>query len=153
MKRRGFLLILSLLLTVLIAIIALGLLSLRRSGYATSMAGVEAAQARCLAIAGMEDIRVKLAKDPFYPTGVGDEQVVFSYTEAVTSLDDPGRRLGTYRVTVDRSHRDPEKVLRIESRGFVGGLRAEGAMFTIYGELDLSDFSFKVWREGTFPQL
>ena len=35
MKRRGFLLILSLLLTVLIAIIALGLLSLRRSGYAT----------------------------------------------------------------------------------------------------------------------
>lgn len=150
--RRGFLLVLSLMVTILIAVIALSLLGVRRGSYASSRAVAEAAQARALAVAGLEDLRVKLAKDPFFPTGIGDEQVIFSYTETVTALS--GAKVGSYQVTVNRAHREPpNKVLRVESVGMVGDFHAEAPRFTIYAELDLRDFSFKVWQEGAASSL
>jgi hypothetical protein len=115
---------------------------------------VEVAQARALAVSGLEDLRVKLAKDPFFPTGIGDEQVIFTYTETVTTLSSPPTKVGSFQVTVDRSHRDlPDKVLRLESVGIVGGYHAEAPRFAIYAELDLRDFSFKVWQEGAASSL
>ncbi len=153
-RRRGFLLVLSLMVTILIAVIALSLLGVRRGSYASSRAVAEAAQARALAVAGLEDLRVKLAKDPFFPTGIGDEQVVFSYTETVSTLASPPVKVGSYQVTVNRAHRDaPQKVLRVESVGVVGDFHAEAPRFTIYAELDLRDFSFKVWQEGAASSL
>lgn len=153
MRRRGFLLVLSLMVTILIAVIALSLLSVRRGSYANSRAVVEAAQARALAVSGLEDLRVKLAKDPFFPTGIGDEQVIFTYTETVRSLASSAK-IGSYQVTMDRSHRDPpQQVLRLESTGMVGDFHAEAPRFTIYAELDLRDFSFKVWQEGAASSL
>lgn len=150
-RRRGFLLILALFLTILIAVISLGLFGVRRGNYAASKAAVGSAQARALAHAGIEDIRVKLAKDPFFPTGIGDEQELFSYTERINNLD--GELIGSYRVTVDRSHRDSLRVYRIESRGFQGAIDSDGASFTIYAELNLDSFDFHVWEESVVPRL
>ena len=152
MRKRGFLLVFSLLLVVLISLIALGLLSLRKAGYASSRGAITALQARSLARSGMADIWTKVGKDPFFPAGVGDRQLRFSFREEVR--DGAGNLVGYYTVTVDRTYRLSHKVLRIESLG-VAGAANESARHLIYAELstDGADFRFKVWQEGAEPRL
>lgn len=152
-SRSGFLLVVALLLTTLVALIALGLLGVRKGSYASSRAAVTSVQARALARSGLNDIWVKLGKDPFFPTGIGDEQEVFSYQEEVK--DDTDRLVGSYDVKVDRKYRRSHEVVLLESTGRVGGLNSDSTTFTIYAELSTnsSDFGFKVWEEGTTPKL
>ena len=152
-QRRAFLLVTALLLTVLVAIIALGLLGIRRGSYASSRAAVREVQARALARSGLNDIWVKLSKDPFFPTGIGDDQEQFSYREEV--FDNAGESVGTYSIKVDRGYRRTHDVIRLESTGRVGGLTAESATHTIYAELatQSGDFEFRVWEEGVTPRL
>lgn len=151
--KKGFLLIFALLLTVLITLIALGLLGLREGSYASSRAAVNSIQARSLARSGMGDIWVKLSKDPFYPGGVGDDQTIFSFREDVT--DHSGNNVGSYQVILDRSNRLTNNVLRIECTGIAGQLNEKSSHFTIYAELSTQpgDFGYKVWQEGTSPKL
>lgn len=150
---RGFLLVAALLLTIFVAIIALGLLGIRRGSYASSKAAVNSVQARALARSGLNDIWIKLTKDPFFPTGIGDEQTQFTYREEV--VDDGGRIVGSYLVRVDRQFRRSLEIVRIESTGRVGGLSEESSSHTIYAELSIKpgDYGFKVWHEGTTPRL
>lgn len=152
-KSSGFLIVVALLLTVLVALIALGLLGIRKGSYASSRAAVSTVQARALARSGLNDIWVKLGKDPFFPTGIGDEQDVFSYQEEVK--DDADRAVGSYFVKVNRKYRQSHQVILLESTGRVGGLDADSTTFTIYAELSIKsdDFGFKVWEEGTIPKL
>jgi len=152
-NERAFLLVAALLLTVLVAIIALGLLGIRRGSYASSKALVNSVQARALARSGMNDIWVKLSKDPFFPTGIGDDQEQFSYREDILDLD--GDPAGSYTVKVDRTYRRSLNIVRLESTGRVGGLTEESSTHTIYAELYTrpGDFEFKVWEEGTYPRL
>jgi hypothetical protein len=152
MKRRGFLLVFSLLLVVLISLITLSLLSMRKAGYASSRGAVTALQARALARSGMTDVWTKVGKDPFFPAGVGDRQVLFSYREEVR--DQAGNLVGFYTVTLDRTYRLSHKVLRVESLG-VAGESDDSARHRIYGELSIdgADFGFKVWQEGAEPRL
>ncbi|MFA5508546.1 MAG: hypothetical protein WC423_24185, partial [Vulcanimicrobiota bacterium] len=58
--RRGSALVFALLVSVLIAIVGLYLIGARRGVYANARATVYATQARALALAGMEDMIVKL---------------------------------------------------------------------------------------------
>jgi hypothetical protein len=143
----------ALLITVLIALIALGLLGIRRGSYASSRAVVNSVQARALARSGLNDIWVKLSKDPFFPTGIGDDQEQFSYREEVTNSRN--EIVGSYTVKVDRTFRRTLNVVRIESTGRVGGLTENSSTHTIYAELstDAGDFAFKVWQEGTKAKL
>lgn len=153
MKRpRGFLLVFSLLLAVLISLIAMGLLSLRKAGYASSKGAVTALQARSLARSGMADIWMKVSKDPLFPSGVGDQQVRFDFREEVRDAE--GDLVGFYTVSVDRTHRLSHKVLRLQSLG-VAGEADESARHRIYAELsiDAVDFRFKVWQEGAESRL
>jgi hypothetical protein len=152
LKRRGFLLVFSLLLVVLISLIAMGLLSLRKAGYASSKGAITSLQARSLARSGMADIWMKVGKDPFFPAGVGDRQVRFSFREEVR--DSAGATVGFYTVIVDRTYRLSHKVLRIESLG-VSGDSNESSRHRIYAELSIdgTDFRFKVWQEGAQPRL
>ena len=133
--------------------IALGLLGIRRGSYASSRAVVNAVQARALARSGLNDIWVKLSKDPFFPTGIGDDQEQFSYREEVFNSN--GDSVGTYTVKVDRAHRVSDNIIRLESTGMVGGLSEDSSVHTIYAELSTQsgDFDFKVWQEGTTPRL
>ena len=152
-QKRAFLLVFALILTTLIALIALALLGIRKGGYASSQAVVNSVQARCLARSGMGDIWTKLSKDPLFPPGAGDAQVLFSYREEVKDASD--KVIGAYRVTMDRSDRYETEVIRVESTGVAGALADESSHFTIYGELSIKpgDFRFKVWQEGTSPKL
>ncbi len=152
-RNKGFLLVLALLITVLIAVIALGLLGIRRGSYASSKAVINSVQARALARSGINDIWVKLSNDPFFPTGIGDEQEQFSYREEVRDSND--EVVGTYTVKVDRAYRRTLEVVRLESTGRVGGLKAESSTHTIYAELSTKpgDFTLKVWQEGTTPRI
>lgn len=150
---RGFLLVAALLITVLVAIIALGLLGIRRGSYASSRAAVREVQARALARSGLNDIWAKLSKDPFFPTGIGDDQEQFSYREEV--FNESGDSVGTYTIRVDRGYRVSHDVILLESTGRVGKLSADSASHTIYAELSTGsgDFEFKVWEEGVTPRL
>lgn len=152
-RTRGFLLVFALLLTILVTVIALGLLGVRRGNYAASRAIVNNLQARALAHSGMNDIWAKLANDPNFPTGIGDEQVQFSYREEV--LDSARREVGSYTVRIDRRYRQTHEVVLLESTGVAGGLDANSSTFTIYAELSTREgqFEFKVWHEGTSPRL
>lgn len=156
MKRRnprGFLLVVALLLTALVAMIALGLLGIRKGSYASSRAAVSSVQSRALARSGLNDIWSKIGKDPFFPTGIGDEQEVFSFQEEVS--DSGGQVVGEYTVKVDRRYRISHEIILLESTGRVGGLSSDSAGYTIYAELSIKadDFGFKVWEEGTTPKL
>ena len=152
-RKKGFLLVFALMLTILVTIIALGILGIRRGSYAASKAIVNGVQARGLAHSGLNDIWAKLAKDPFFPTGVGDEQVQFAYREEVQ--DSLGKDVGSYTVKIDRRYRDTHNVVLLESTGISGGLTSTSASFTIYAELSTlpGEFQFKVWHEGTAPRL
>ena len=152
-RRKGFLLVFALMLTVLITIIGFGMLSAFKGNYAASRASLESIQARNLARSGMVDVRAKLARYPFFPSGVGDEQKVFSYSEIVRDFD--GKEIGSYKVSVDRSYRDSHHVVLVESTGIAGQTEGNSARHTLYGELHTidGDFVFKIWQEGALPKL
>lgn len=152
--RRGFLLVFALLLVVLIAMLGLSLLNIQRAQHSSSQAALESLQARSLARAGMADAELKIAKDPFFPSGVGDNQDVFSYSEDVDTVRS-ATPVGRFTVTVDRSFEDLHGVVRIESTGIVGQNAGSSARYTIYGELSVypDSYGFKVWRESVLPQL
>lgn len=152
-RRRGFLLVLALFLTVLMTIIGLSLMSIKGSTYSSSVGTVQSVQARALARSGICDIWIKLSKEPYFPPGVGDAQSRFGYREEVTDSD--GNPVGSYRVVMDRSKRLSHGVILIESTGVAGGLSEVSATHTIYTELSVvpGDFQFKVWREGAEPIL
>ncbi len=151
---RAFLLVFALLLTVFIAVIGFGMLGARQGHYAASRASIEAVQAKALARSGLEDIRVKLAKNPFFPTGIGDEQTVFSFTEEVRTFDED-ELVGYYQVTVDREFRGSHRLVRVESTGIVGQNVASSARHTMYAELftQAGRHEFRIWQEGTLPRL
>lgn len=151
-RRRGFLLVFSLLLVVLVSLIALSLLGLRKASYASSRGAVTSLQARALARSGLSDIWSKISKDPFFPSGVGDKQVRFTYREEVRNQ--AGDPVGYYTVIVDRTYRLSHQVLRIESLG-VAGQDDGNARHRIYAELSTraGDFAFKVWQEGAEARL
>lgn len=152
-RRRGFLLVFALLLTVFIALISLALLGLKKGGYASSKGVVNSVQAKSLARSGMGDIWVKLSKDPHFPGGMGDDQLTFSYREDITDPD--GNAVGSYQVIMDRQYRDTHRVIRVESTGVAGALSEDSSRYTIYGEIKMveNDFGFKVWQEGVTPTL
>lgn len=145
--RRGSALVFALLVSVLIAIVGLYLIGARRGVYANARATVYATQARALALAGMEDMIVKLAKDSFFPTGVPDEQKIFSYQEVLRHPDNPAKVVGTYQCTIDRT-RDAENLIFLLSVGTVGSVKQPLARYRVASVLDLRTFSFSHWREG-----
>jgi hypothetical protein len=153
LKTRGFLLVFALMLTVLITVIGFGMLSAHKGNYATSRGALESILARNLARSGIEDARVKLTRYPFFPSGVGDEQKVFSYSERVVDFD--GGDVGSYQVVVDRSFRDTHQIIRVESTGIVGQTGPNSARHTLYGELYTQEgnFVFRIWQEGSLPRL
>lgn len=152
-KKAGFLLVVALLLTVLTAMLGLSLLGIRKASYASSQSAARTIQARALARSGIGDVWIKYSKDPAFPEGLGDEQTRFSYRETVTDLD--RNEIGSYTVTLDRSDRFTTKLIRIESTGIVGSVERDQTRHTIYAELSIEagDFRYKVWQEGTVPQL
>lgn len=135
--RRGFALVVSFLLLLVIFVLGLGFLGKRMALYKEAVSARTSSQARVAALAGIEDVRVKLEKDGSFPPEGSAEQLQFSYSEPLQSVG--GTVVGGYTVIVDRRLRQlPYAVIRITSIGWTGPADQPTATRKIYAELDVS---------------
>ena len=144
-RSRGAVLIFALLLSSLLLILGAGFMAQRGLEYGTVSELQDRAQARELAMAGMEDARVKLEKDPFFPPVGGFGQYTFTYSEDVMDLDDPTRMVELFIVAVDLSRKtEPYRLVRVQSIGQVTDRRAPDSpirsTYRIYAEVDVASF-------------
>lgn len=153
MRRRGFVLIAALLVTLILVVAGMAYLGSRVSQYRGAAKGLEGAQARALARAGLEDARVKLEKDYRFPPPSAQDQTVFTYSEDVT---DGATVVGHYTVSVNTTYENgPYTVIRITSVGVVGSRANPSAQATIHADLDASQvdpdriYRFLRWEEST----
>jgi hypothetical protein len=136
-RRRGFLLILALFMVTFISILTLAFLGSAPLGYRTALNAAFEQQSRWLAQAGIEDARLKLERDPFFPPPQGDEGKFYTYSEEVRELGG-GAVLGTFDVTIDHSLEEPPYYLvRITSTGRMMRQNEE-IRRTVRAEIDLS---------------
>lgn len=137
----------SLLLCVLLLVLGVGFLGKRAAQSQAGAAESLAAKARALAEAGIEDARVKLDKDLFFPPPGDVDQTQFSYQEAL--YDASGANLaGYYDVVIDLSQRhapDPPdpyypSIILVTSTGLVGdNPKAPLAAVTLRMEIDVDE--------------
>ncbi len=108
-----------LLVMVLLLVMGLGFLGKQADTYRASAQTAAASQALEVAMAGLEDARVKLMKDFKFPPPGEVDQPQYCYTEI---LRDPGgQAVGSYTVTIDsRWKGPPSSILKIEVWGYWG---------------------------------
>jgi hypothetical protein len=140
--QQGAILIFALLLSALLLVLGAGFIAQRSLEYGAVSEVQDRAQARQLALAGMEDARVKMEKDPFFPPVGGFGQTTFTYSEDVLDPDD-GDMIGIFTVTVNVGRKEePFRVIRIQSIGSVVEARSPDtpvrASYRIYGEVDVA---------------
>lgn len=130
--------IMALLLIVILVVLGFGFLGSRVGQYQSTGKAVNAAQARAVAYAGIEDVRSKMNLDIAFPPSVGIGQSSFTYSEDLT--DTSGSRVGTYRITLDSSKAQtaPYFILSITSTGFVGPKNSPLATHTYRAFMDVS---------------
>ena len=137
-RRRGFLLIMCLLMASLVLVMGMGFLSGGSPRYNGAIQARTAAQARALADAGMEDARVKMQKDPLFPPPGDSGQTIFCYRENVTDITNT-TVVGAYVVTVDTTYlKPPYCVALVTSQGLFGVNPAspEGS-YVLHAEFDM----------------
>ena len=125
--RRGFALILVLLLIVLLLTIGMAFMGKRSPQYDAAYQASLQIQARALAEAGLEDAHQKLMKDIFFPPLGDRDQTVFSYSEEVREVG-TGNLVGYYFVMLDFSWakrtdtptEDFPSVITVKSKGVLG---------------------------------
>lgn len=158
MKRRAFMVMLVMLLSLLLFVMGMGFLGKRSAQYSGAISRMKAAQARALAQAGLEDARVKLEKDLFFPPPGDRDQTLFSYTEEVK--DDAGAIVGYYTVTLDSRYRhapDPPdesypSVILVEAIGSLGAdSQRPDAVVHLKMEVDLDDGKRNVAGRDPIP--
>lgn len=153
-KRRAFLLLTSLLLGVVLLLLGMGFISSQADRYGGVKRAAETAQARALAIAGLEDARVKIQNDIQFPPPMAAGQTTFSYGE-VLDLGDPPI-LGHYNVVIETAYnQDPTFVLLVTSTGSIGDPNAPDAQYRIRAEMDMNPAGrychFSHWEDDGAP--
>jgi len=144
-KRRGFLLAMVLMLSMILLVFGLAFLGSRGRQYQSVIQASQEAQAQQLAHAGVEDARVKFDRDIQFPPSLAVGQNSFSYCENLTTAG--GAYLGQYRVVVDMTYsRPPFSVACINSTGSVGPVNAPEALRTYLCYLDLTPGSANRYR-------
>lgn len=117
MKQRGFLLVSVLLISIILLVLGMTFLGKRTIQYRRATLFEEAARARALADAGLEDCLAKLRRDLEFPP-LSKDQTVFSYAEEVVV---GGTRVGRFRVVMDGTRRfAPFGIWLITSHGEAG---------------------------------
>jgi hypothetical protein len=158
--RKGFTLVLTLLLSTLLAVMGLAFLGKRALEYGSVPKVQSQAVAQALAEAGMEDVRVKLEKDPFFPPITGYLQESYTYSEDLLDPED-GSYVGSYTVSLNLQRKEqPYRIMRMLSIGSAGPRLSPVARYRIYAELDVANeerggsgpnsqlFRFINWRES-----
>lgn len=126
-----------------------GLLTSQESRYAAVSRTAEVTQAKALALAGLEDCRLKLQNDVRFPPNLGPKQVYFAYAE---TLDIPGPPVirGNYQIIMDMTHYtqqdpanptivNPYQVIQITAIGTIGDPLRPTAQYRIKAEVDMSE--------------
>ena len=110
-----------LLLIACLFVVSVGFLSRTRSEASTAQLVTLSAQARELALAGLEGVRVRLLNDAKFPPKVlENNQDFFSFTEEAADFDGTAT-LGRYQVHLDRRWMAPPyQVLRVICIGEMG---------------------------------
>jgi hypothetical protein len=152
-RRRAFVLITALLLSVILLVSGLGVMSAQASRYAASALIADSLQAKNAALSGMEDVRVKLAKDVKFPPRKSKSrgQTKFAYSENLDESD-PARPV-SYAVVVDFEYEREAivqgqfapfrwGVYRITVNGYVGPRNEPIALCQLYAEYDISTGQF-----------
>lgn len=154
LKRRGFLLMVSLLVLIFLLLLGMGLMSAQSARYRGVNRSQEAAQAFQLAQAGMDDIRFKLEVDPGFPPNPGDDQPLFNFAEDVKIGAD---EVGSYEVQLDRSHeKPPYQLISVTCIGTVGPKEHPVAQRILKAELQRvpeDDPTKVIWRWASFEDL
>ena len=154
LKRRGFLLMVSLLILIFLLVLGMGLMSAQSARYRGLNRAQEAAQAFQLAQAGLEDIRLKLEIDPSFPPNPGDDQPLFNFAEDVQIGPDT---IGSYEVLLDRDfERPPYQLIRITATGTVGPKERPIAQRVLKAELQRvpeEDPTKVIWRWASFQDM
>lgn len=139
MKKRGVVLILALLGIALLLLLGMGLLGSQVARFRAATRAAEASQARQMAIAGLEDARLKLERDIAFPPAPTLGQTRFSYSEDLTL---PDGSPASYTVTVDLSYlKAPWFAYRVTSFGGVGPRDKPVTVHTISAEMSVDPAS------------
>ncbi len=138
MKRRGFILILSLFLCLLFFVVGIAYLSLKANQYRSANESQRALQAKGVAEAGLEDLRIKLQRDGQFPPPIGGSDQ-YGYREQLVV---GGKLRGTYSVTLDNSYALPPYQLLIATvTGEVGESTQDSVSRRSFRvEIDLAPF-------------
>lgn len=124
LKRRGFILVMCLLLCIFLFLVGLGFLGLKSDQYRSVGQAQLSIQAQALAEAGVEDFRLKLDRDPQFPPQTA-ENGLYTYRENLVA---GGQNRGTYTVSVDSTYASyPYFLLLVTCTGEVGS-SAQGAV-------------------------
>lgn len=149
--RRGFALVIALLLTTLLLVLGLAFLSKQSTRYRLARLTSDAVIAKGLALAGMETTRVKLETDLLFPPPDYRFHDEYSYSERVHDLNS-SRVVGTYEVTIDRRWQDPPyEIIVVSAEGHPEG---SDARYRIRAELDVCEtaprnfFRWVRWEEN-----
>ena len=133
-RRKGMLIVVALLVLGVALVAGMGLMTSQVSNYRGVKAVEDAAQALCLAQAGLEDARLKLERDLDFPPKGDPGQTLFTYSEDVLLA---GKRIGAYRVSIDTALQSSDyDMIRIISTGLVGPGEDPSAQRTLKVDLD-----------------
>ncbi|MBS2039909.1 hypothetical protein JST97_33295 [bacterium] len=135
-KRRGFALVLALLISSLLLVLGMGFMQKQSYRYRLARLSADAIAAKSLAMAGIENYRVKMQHDLLYPPPDDRYHDEYSYREPVYDFGSPQGEVGSYEVTVDRRWMDPPyQVIVITSLGIP---KDTNARYSIRAELDVN---------------
>ncbi|MBI3929354.1 MAG: hypothetical protein HY319_27655 [Armatimonadetes bacterium] len=151
MRRRGFMMVLCLLMLTLLLVAGMALHGSQAAKYRGAVSAVGGVQAKAAALSGMDDARLKLAKDVRFPPKKGKEkgQIKFAYSENLRNpATTPEPEQVGYTVVVDYSDEvevvvppfdQPVRygIYKITSIGLVGPRDRPIAQRILYAEWDI----------------
>ena len=151
MKRKGFALVLALLISTLLLVLGMAFMTKQSYRYRLARLASDAMVAKSLAMSGMENSRVKIEHDLLYPPPDQRYHDEYSYREVVNDLN-TSNEVGSFEVTVDRRWMDPPyEVVVITSEGHP---KDSAARYRIRAELDVKEtrasfFQIVRWEENS----
>lgn len=135
-RKRGFALVLALLISSLLLVLGMGFMQKQSYRYRLARLSADAIAAKSLAMAGIENSRVKMQHDLLYPPPDDRYHDEYSFREPVYDFSSPPKEVGSYEVTVDRRWMDPPyEVIIITSVGLPSDTNAR---YSIRAELDVN---------------
>ena len=149
-RRRGFALVLALLISTLLLVLGIGFMTKQSYRYRLARLSADAIVAKSLAMAGFENSRVKMQHDLLYPPPDDRYHDEYSFREPVLELGTT-QEVGSYEITVDRRWMDPPyEVIVITS---VGHPKDSNARYSIRAELDVNESHFNTGTNTFFRVL